>query len=68
VSRAIYHHKVRTGEHVTILAYKDSYNAYELLDDREAEHEYPAGDEKYVFEEWVKRNRQLIEDAFRGTA
>jgi hypothetical protein len=65
VARAIYHHNVRTAEHVTILAYKDSNEAYELLDDREAEHEYEAGGEKHIFEEWVKRNRQLIEDGFR---
>jgi hypothetical protein len=65
VARAIYHHKVRTSEHVTLLAYKDSNDAYELPDDREAEHNYPAGDEKYIFEEWGKRNRQLVEDGFQ---
>jgi hypothetical protein len=65
VARAIYRHKVRTSECVTILAYhevngrwwdgrkvEDSQGAYELFDDREAEHEYLAGTEEYIFEEW----------------
>jgi len=78
VARAIYHHKVRTNEHVTILAYhevirrwwngrkvEDSQDAYELFDDREAEHDYLAGTEEYIFEEWGKRNRQLVEDGFQ---
>ena len=64
VARAIYHHKIKTGEYVTLLVYKDSNGVYELLDDREAADEYLAGDEKYIFKEWGKWNRQLIEDGF----
>jgi len=65
VARAIYHHKTKTSEHVTLLVYRDSNGAFELLDDRETEHEYPAGSEEYIFEEWGKRNRSLIENGFQ---
>ena len=54
---------------MTLLAYRDSSagDAYELMDDTDAEHDhnYLAGTEKYVFGEWGKRNRQLIEDGFQ---
>ncbi len=67
IARAIYHHKQRTHEHVTLLVYKDSSanDAYELFDDREAEHDQLAGTEGYIFEEWGKRNWQLVEDGFQ---
>jgi hypothetical protein len=65
VARAIYHHKVRTSEVVTVLVYKDSNDVYELFDDREVDHDNLAGGEEYVFEEWGKRNRQLVKDGFR---
>jgi hypothetical protein len=50
---------------VTLLAYKDSSEAYELLDDREPTLEFLAGSKDYIFEEWGKRNRQLIKDGFQ---
>jgi hypothetical protein len=65
VARAIYHHAKRTSEHVTLLAYKDSRDAYQLLDDRETEHEYLAGTKEYILEEWGKRNRQVIKAGFQ---
>lgn len=65
VARTIYHHSQRTSEHVTLLVYRDEHAAYELFDDREAEHEHVAGSEDYVLEEWVKRNRQLIMGGFQ---
>jgi hypothetical protein len=64
VARAICHHAKRTSEHVTLLVYKDSHDAYQLLDDREAEHDYLAGDREYILNEWGKRNRQVIKDGF----
>jgi hypothetical protein len=65
IARAIYHHRMRTAEHVTLLVYKDSHGAYELFDDRDAEHEQLAGTKDYILDEWGKRNRQLIEDGFQ---
>lgn len=65
VARTIYHHSKRTSEHVTLLVYRDENAAYELFDDREAEHDQIAGSRDYVFEEWGKRNRQLILDDFQ---
>lgn len=66
IARAIYHHRERTSEHVTLLVYKDSNGAFELLDDREAiaDHFYLAGDQKYIFNEWGDRNRALLESGF----
>lgn len=65
IARTIYHHKKKTNEHVTLLVYQDAHDAYELFDDREAEHDYLAGSEDYIFKEWGKRNRQLIEEDFQ---
>jgi hypothetical protein len=65
VARTKYHHSQRTNEHVTLLAYKDSNDAYELLDDREPELEFLAGSKEYIFEEWGNRNRKLINDGFQ---
>ena len=65
VARTKYHHSQRTSQHVTLLAYKDSSEAYELLDDREPTLEFLAGSKDYIFEEWGKRNRQLIKDGFQ---
>ena len=65
VARAIYHHKMRTAEHVTLLVYKDSRGTYELLDDREVEHEQLAGTDDYILDEWGKRNRQLVKGGFQ---
>ena len=65
VARTTYHHSQRTSEHVTLLAYKDSNEAYELLDDREPALEFLAGSKDYILEEWGKRNRQLIQDGFQ---
>jgi len=65
VARAIYHHKVKTSEHVTLLVRRDQGGAYELLDDRQDAHDYLAGTEDYIFEEWGKLNRQLIQDGFQ---
>ena len=50
---------------MTLLAYKDSSEAYELLDDRELALEFLAGSKDYIHEEWGKRNRQLIQDGFQ---
>jgi hypothetical protein len=65
IARTQYHHSKRTSEHVTLLAYKDSGEAYELLDDREPELEFLAGSKDFIFGEWGKRNRQLLEDGFQ---
>jgi hypothetical protein len=66
VARTVYHHGVRTGEFVTLLAYRDNRNGtYELWDNREAENDYISGTEDFVRDEWVARNRQLVEDGFR---
>ncbi|MGB8542837.1 MAG: hypothetical protein WCD49_14505 [Candidatus Acidiferrales bacterium] len=65
VARTKYHHSRRTNDHVTLLVYKDSNDAYEIIDDREAESECVAGSKNYIFEEWGKRNRQLISDGFQ---
>lgn len=50
---------------MTLLAYKDSNEAYELLDDREPTLEFLAGSKDYILEGWGKRNRQLIKDGFQ---
>ena len=63
VARTIYHHKTTTSEHVTLIVRKEG-DAYELWDDREAAHEYLAGTEDYIFEEWGKRNRELNTEGF----
>jgi hypothetical protein len=65
VARTIYHHSKRTNEHLTLLVYKDSGGAYELFDDREADHDSIASSEDHVYEEWGKRNRQAIQDGFQ---
>jgi hypothetical protein len=65
VARTKYHHSKRTSEQVTLLAFKDSNDAYELVDDRETESESVAGSKKYVLDEWIKRNRDLIEGGFQ---
>jgi hypothetical protein len=65
VARTAYHHSKRTNEHVTLLAYKDSNEAYELLDGREPALEFLAGSRDFILEEWGKRNRQLIKDGFQ---
>lgn len=65
VARTKYHHSKRTSEHVTLLAFKDSNEAYELVDDRETESESLAGSKKYILEEWIKPNRELIEAGFQ---
>ena len=46
---------MRTAEHVTLLDYKDSRGTYELLDDREVEHEQLAGTDDYILDEWGKK-------------
>jgi hypothetical protein len=65
VARTTYHHSRRPSEHVTLLAYKDANEAYELLDDREPELEFLAGSKDYILKEWGERNRQLIQDGFQ---
>jgi hypothetical protein len=65
IARTIYHHAKRTNEHVTLLVYKDSNGAYELMDDREGAHDYLAGSEDYILKQWGEKNRQLIEDGFQ---
>ena len=66
VARTVYHHRVRTGEIVTLLAYRDNRNdTYELWDNRETENDYVCGTEEYVFDEWGARNRQLDNDNFQ---
>ncbi|MGH9730451.1 MAG: hypothetical protein ACRD4A_02030 [Candidatus Acidiferrales bacterium] len=65
VARTKYHHSQRTSEHVTLLAYKDLNEAYELLDDREPDLEFLAGSKDYILEEWGKRNRQLTKNGFQ---
>jgi hypothetical protein len=65
IARTTYHHSKRTSERVALLAYKDSNDAYELLDDREPELEFVAGSKDYVLDEWGKRNRQLIKEGFQ---
>jgi hypothetical protein len=65
VARTKYHHSQRTSEHVTFLVYKDSGDAYELIDDREPASECLAGSKEYIFEEWGNRNRQLVHDGFQ---
>lgn len=66
IARAIYHHRVRTSESVTLLAWRDNSDATcELWDTREADGDYVCGTEDYVFDEWVARNRRLVEDSFQ---
>jgi len=65
VARTTYHHSKKTSGHVTLLAYKDSNEAYELLDDREPALEFLAGSKEYILKEWGNRNRQLIQDGFQ---
>jgi len=65
LARAIYHHRTRTSEHATLLVYRDAAGAYELLDDRESAHEYPAGSEQYILDEWRNRNQRLIEEGYQ---
>jgi hypothetical protein len=66
VARTVYHHGVRTGEFVTLLAYRDNRDGtYELWDNREAANDYICGTEEYVLDEWGVRNRRLIQDGFR---
>jgi hypothetical protein len=65
IARAIFHHRKRTAEHVTLLVYKDFLDAYEFFDDREADHDFLAGDRAFILEEWRKRIRQLLEDDFQ---
>lgn len=65
VARATYHHGQSTDRHVTLLAYKDSNGAYELLDDREPALVFLAGTKDYILGEWGERNRQLIRDGFQ---
>ena len=57
--------QMRTAEHVTLLVYKDSRGTYELLDDREVEHEQLAGTDDYILDESGKRNRQLVKGGFQ---
>lgn len=65
VARTIFHHKVRTSEMVTLLAYRDNRDGtYELWDNREADNDYICGTEDYVFDEWGVRNRQLLQEGF----
>jgi hypothetical protein len=66
VARAIYHHKVRTDEHVTLLVYKDPLDLYEFYyDDSGTNHERLDGTRDYMLTAWGERNRQLIEDGFQ---
>jgi hypothetical protein len=65
VARTAYHHSQRTSEQVTLLAYKDANDAYELLDDREPEIEFLAGSKDYILEEWRRRNQDLIKNGFQ---
>jgi hypothetical protein len=65
VARTAYHHSQRTYEQVTLLAYKDANEAYELLDDREPEIEFLAGSKEYILEEWRRRNQDLIKGGFQ---
>ncbi len=65
IARTIYHQVIRTNEHATLLVYKDSNGAYELMDDREGAHDYLAGSEDYILKQWGEKNRQLIEDGFQ---
>lgn len=65
VARAIYHHSQRTSEFVTLSAYKDANDSYELLDNREPVLEFEAGTRKYILDQWGKRNRNLIRDGFQ---
>jgi hypothetical protein len=66
VARTVYHHRVRTAEIVTLLAYRDNRNGvFELWDNREADNDYICGTEEYVLDEWRTRNRQLVKDNFQ---
>jgi hypothetical protein len=66
VARAIYHHKKRTAEHVTLLVYKDERDLYEFFfDDSGTSHERLDGDRDYMLNAWGDRNRQLIVDGFQ---
>jgi hypothetical protein len=66
VARAIYHHKTRTDEHVTMLVYKDPQELYEFFfDDSGAKHERLDGTKDYMLEAWGNWNRQLIKEGFQ---
>lgn len=64
VARAIYHHRVRTSLHVTLIVRRDGDN-YELWDDREDSHDYLAGTEEYILDEWRNRNHNLSKENFQ---
>lgn len=64
VARVIYHHRVRTKEHVTLIVRRDG-DIFELWDDREDSHDYLAGAEEYILDEWGSRNRNLDKENFQ---
>jgi hypothetical protein len=66
VARAIYHHKIRTDEHVTLLVYKDPQDMYEFFfDDSGTKHERLDGTRSYMLTAWGERNRQLVDEGFQ---
>jgi hypothetical protein len=65
VARAIYHHRVHTNRHVTLIVRRDGDN-YELWDDREDSHDYLAGTKDYILDEWGNRNRNLVKESFQN--
>jgi hypothetical protein len=66
IVQATYRDKIKHTQ-VTLSAYRCSDDVFELLVDSETEHDYPAGGEEYVYEEWIKRNQKLIQDGLECT-
>ena len=64
VARAIYHHRLHTEQHVTLIVRHDGDN-FELWDDREDSHDYVAGAEEYILDQWGSRNRYLDKENFQ---
>jgi hypothetical protein len=65
VARAIYHHRIKTDQHVTLIV-RHGGDSYELWDDREDSHDYLAGTEEFILDEWGSRNRNLDKENFQN--
>jgi len=65
IARAIYHNKIRTDEHITILIYKDSQDLYEFFfDDSGSTHYRLDGTRDYMLSTWGERNRELVKNGY----
>lgn len=65
VARAIYHQRAHTEQHITLIVRREG-DSFELWDDRENSHDYLAGTEEFILDEWGSRNRNLIKEGFQN--